>query len=198
MRKSASLSLGLFGLIVAGGAGLAVGRQGGAPATPPPPPLSLKTSAFSDGGDVPSKYGCDVAQGAPMVSPALTWTNVPKAAVTLTLIMHDTDANPQKGILDVTHWTVFNIPASASSLAEGIAPDTAVGDGGMQGKNIRGVNGYQAPCPPKGGPAHHYVFELYALDTKLDLPAGTPRADILKAMDGHIVGKSSYVGLFHH
>ncbi len=133
-----------------------------------------------------------------MVSPALTWTNVPKAAVTLTLIMHDTDANPQKGILDVTHWTVFNIPASASSLAEGIAPDTAVGDGGMQGKNIRGVNGYQAPCPPKGGPAHHYVFELYALDTKLDLPAGTPRADILKAMDGHIVGKSSYVGLFHH
>jgi len=187
-----------LGLIFAVSAGFAVAQQGGAPATPPPPPLSLKTSAFSDGGDVPAKYGCDVAQGAPMISPALTWANVPKAAVTLTLIMHDTDANPQKGIMDVTHWTVFNIPATATSLPEGVTPDAPVADAGMQGKNIRGVNGYQAPCPPKGGPAHHYIFELYALDTKLDLPAGAPRADILKAMDGHIVGKSSYVGSFHH
>jgi Raf kinase inhibitor-like YbhB/YbcL family protein len=198
MRNRAMLPLGVLGLIFAGGAGFAVAQQDGAPATPPPPPLSLKTSAFSDGGDVPAKYGCDVAQGAPMISPALTWTNVPKAAVTLTLIMHDTDANPQKGIMDVTHWTVFNIPAAASSLPEGVTPDTPVADSAMQGKNIRGANGYQAPCPPKGGPAHHYVFELYALDTKLDLPAGAARADILKAMDGHIVGKSSYVGSFHH
>lgn len=198
MRNKAVPALGVLGLIIAAGSGYAIAQQGGAPAGPPPTPLSLKISAFTDGGDVPAKYGCDVAQGAPMVSPALTWTNVPKAAVTLTLIMHDTDANPQKGIMDVTHWTVFNIPAATASLPEGVAPDASVADSGMQGKNIRGVNGYQAPCPPKGGPAHHYVFELYALDTKLDLPAGAARADILKAMDGHIVGKSSYVGLFHH
>jgi Raf kinase inhibitor-like YbhB/YbcL family protein len=202
MRKTV-ISTGILGLMLAASGfapsgRVAMGQQGGAPATPPPPPLSLKIMAFTDGGDVPAKYGCDVAQGAPMVSPMLTWTNVPKAAVTLALIMHDTDANPQKGAMDVTHWTVFNIPASATSLPEGVAPDTTVDDGAMQGKNIRGVNGYQAPCPPKGGPAHHYVFELYALDTKLDLPAGSPRADILKAMDGHIIGKSSYLGLFHH
>lgn len=190
MRK-AVFSLGILALALAAGTSLSNAQQGG-------PPLSLKVSGFSDGGDVPSKYGCDVAQGAPMISPELSWTNVPKAAVSLTLIMHDLDANPQKGITDVTHWTVYNIPATATSLPEGVKPDTSVDDGGMQGKNIRGVNGYQAPCPPKGGPAHHYVFELYALDTKLDLPAGVTRADILKAMDGHIVGKSSYVGMFHH
>lgn len=194
MRKVV-FSLGILGLALAAGASLSNAQQGGGP---PAPPLSLKIAGFSDGGDVPAKYGCDVAQGAPMISPELTWTNVPKAAVSLTLIMHDTDANPQKGITDVTHWTVYNIPATATSLPEGVKPDTSVDDGGMQGKNIRGVNGYQAPCPPKGGPPHHYVFELYALDTKLDLPAGAPRADILKAMDGHIIGKSSYVGLFRH
>jgi hypothetical protein len=112
--------------------------------------------------------------------------------------MHDLDGAPQKGIVDITHWTVYNIPATANSIAEGVAVDAPVDDGGMQGKNVRGVNGYQAPCPPKGGNAHHYVFELYALDTKLDLPAGAARADLIKAIDGHIVGKSSYVGLFHH
>ena len=144
------------------------------------------------------KYGCDVAQGAPMISPAMMWTNTPKAAVSFTLIMHDLDGNPMKGILDVTHWTVYNIPATATALPEGIAVDAPAAGEGMQGKNVRGVNGYQAPCPPKGGPAHHYVFELYALDAKLDLPAGAARADLLKAMDGHIVGKSSYVGMFHH
>src|SRR5256885_15207939 len=76
------------------------GKRASPPATPPAPPLSLKTAAFNDGGDIPAKYGCDVAQGAPMVSPALQWTNTPKGAVSLVLIMHDTDANPQKGILD--------------------------------------------------------------------------------------------------
>lgn len=195
MRNRVVLPLGLLGLMAAAGAGVTIAQQGG---PPPGPPLSLKISGFTDGGDVPAKYGCDVAQGAPMVSPDISWSNVPKAAVSLVLIMHDTDANPQKGITDVTHWTVYNIPATATSLPEGVKPDSAVADGGMQGKNIRGVNGYQAPCPPKGGPPHHYVFELYALDGKLDLPAGAPRADILKAMDGHIIGKSSYVGLFRH
>ena len=162
------------------------------------PPLSLKTSAYSDGGVVPLKYGCDVAQGAPMINPQLDWTNTPAGTQSFVLIMHDLDANPQKGITDVTHWTVYNIPGSATSIPEGVAVGAPVDGSGMQGKNIRGVNGYQGPCPPKGGPAHHYVFELYALDTTLDLPAGAPRADILKAMDGHIIGKSSYVGLFHH
>ena len=197
MRKTV-VGFVVLAFMVAMGAGRAAAQQGNAPATPPPPPLSLKTTAFSDGGDIPLKYGCDVAQGAPMISPALTWTNTPKAAESLVLILHDLDGNPMKSIIDVTHWTVYNIPATASGIPEGILPDAAVAGDGMQGKNVRGVNGYQGPCPPKGGPGHHYVFELYAVDAKLDLPAGAARADILKAMDGHVVGKSSYVGMFHH
>jgi phosphatidylethanolamine-binding protein (PEBP) family uncharacterized protein len=62
--------------------------------------------------------------------------------------------------------------------------------------NIRKVNGYQPPCPPPGANPHHYIFEIYALDTKLDLPAGSPRTDLLKAMDGHVIGKATYVGIF--
>ena len=193
MRRNAFSSATLLMFLVAASAAVAA-AQGNAP----PAPLSLKTPAFSDGGDVPLKYGCDVAQGAPMITPPLQWTNVPPSAMSLVLIMHDLDGNPQKGIIDVTHWTVYNIPASATSIPEGVAVGAPVDGSGMQGKNIRGVNGYQGPCPPKGGAAHHYVFELYALDTNLDLPAGAARADILKAMDGHIVGKSSYVGMFHH
>lgn len=188
-KKVGPLTIGMF--LLAASVVVAAPPQG----NPPAAPMSLTTSAYSDGGQIPLKYGCD---NTPMVSPELTWTNVPKTAVTLTLIMHDLDANPQKGILDVTHWTVYNIPATATSLPEGVMPGTPVDGSGEQGKNIRGVEGYQAPCPPKGGPAHHYIFELYALDTKLDLPAGAPRADILKAMDGHIIGKSSYTGKFSH
>jgi Raf kinase inhibitor-like YbhB/YbcL family protein len=97
--------------------------------------------------------------------------------------------------MDVTHWIVWNIPEGATQLAAGIQPDSSPA-GIEQGKNIRGVNGYQPPCPPAGVKPHHYIFELYALDTKLNLPAGSSRADLLKAMDGHIIGKASLVGLF--
>jgi Raf kinase inhibitor-like YbhB/YbcL family protein len=196
MRNSVLRLFVALMFLVAMGAGRAAAQ--GAPATPPAPPLSLKVAAYSDGGDIPLKYGCDVEKGAPFITPALTWTNTPKAAVSFVLIMHDMDGAPMKAAQDVTHWTVYNIPATAVGLPEGILPDAAVAGDGLQGKNVRGVNGYQAPCPPKGGPAHHYVFELYAVDAKVDLPVGAVRADILKAIDGHVVGKSSYVGMFHH
>ena len=81
------------------------------------------------------------------------------------LIFHDTDAAPAKGAMDVTHWILWNIPASATQLPAGVQPDTSP-DGIQQGKNVRGVNGYQPPCPPVGARPHHYVFELYALDAK--------------------------------
>ena len=111
------------------------------------------------------------------------------------LIFHDTDAAPGKGAMDVTHWILWNIPASATGVPASVPPDAAPG-GIEQGKNIRGANGYQPPCPPVGARPHHYIFELYALDTKLDLPAGSGRADLLKALDGHVIGKASLVGIF--
>lgn len=189
-------TLALFaGLIFLTGVS-AVGAGAQAPPPPSGPPLMLSTTGYMDGGPIPPKYGCDVAP--PVVTPPLSWTNTPAGTVSFALIMHDLDGAPMKGLLDVTHWTVFNIPGSATSLPEGVMPGAPVAGDGVQGMNVRKVNGYQPPCPPKGGPAHHYVLELYALDTKLDLPAGAMRADILKAIDGHVIGKSSYVGMFRH
>jgi Raf kinase inhibitor-like YbhB/YbcL family protein len=193
LRRALTSSAALIFLVAAGAAGAAA--QGGPSATPPPPGLLLTTSAYPDGGAIPVKHSCDVT---PPDTPPLEWTNTPAGTVSFVLIMHDLDGAPMKGIMDITHWTVFNIPGTATSLPEGIAPGAPVAGDGLQGKNVRGVNGYQPPCPPKGRPGHHYIFELYALDTKLDLPAGAPRADILKAMDGHVVGKSSYAGKFGH
>jgi Raf kinase inhibitor-like YbhB/YbcL family protein len=111
------------------------------------------------------------------------------------VILHDSDAAPGKGTMDVTHWIFWNIPATSMQMMGNVKPD-ATPDGIQQGKNVRGVNGYQPPCPPAGGTPHHYIFEIFALDTKLDLTTGASRADLLKAMDGHVIGKATYVGLF--
>ena len=183
-----SLKLAVF-LLLAGAA--TAGAQQPA-AAPPPSKFKLMTSAYSEGSQIPAQFTCAVPTGA---SPALQWSDPPQAAASFALILHDTEGAPAKGTMDVTHWIVWNIPATANSLPAGVQPD-ATPNGATQGKNVRGVNGYQPPCPPPGGTPHHYMFELYALDTKIDLPAGSSRADLLKAMDGHVVGKAAYVGLF--
>jgi Raf kinase inhibitor-like YbhB/YbcL family protein len=113
----------------------------------------------------------------------------------MVLIVRDLDAHPMQGTLDVTHWTVYNIPAAANSIVENVAVGAVVNRAGLQGKNVRGVDGYQGPCPPPGA-SHHYAFDLYALDVKLRLAAGATRSDLLNAMEGHIVGKSTYIGIF--
>ncbi len=192
LSRALTSSAAMILLVAAGAAGVAAQ---GPSATPPPPSLLLTTSGYPDGGAIPVKFSCDVT---PPDSPPLEWTNTPAGTVSFVLIMHDLDGAPMKGLMDITHWTVFNIPGTATSIPEGVQVGTPVDGDGVQGKNVRGANGYQPPCPPKGRPGHHYVFELYALDTKLDLPAGAPRADILKAIDGHIIGKSSYAGKFSH
>ena len=194
LRRAVTSSAALIFLVAAGAAGVAAQGNAAPPAAPPPPSLLLTTSGYPDGGAIPVKFSCDVAPN----SPPLEWTNTPAGTVSFALIMHDMDGAPMKGLMDITHWTVFNIPGTATSLPEGIPVGAPVAGEGLQGKNVRGVNGYQPPCPPKGRPGHHYVIELYALDTKLDLPAGAARADILKAIDGHIIGKSSYAGKFSH
>lgn len=161
-------------------------------AAPPPSKFKMTTSAYSDTDWIPVQYTCGVSDAG---SPGVQWSNPPQGTMSFTLIFHDTDAAPAKGAMDVTHWILWNIPAVATQLAPGIQPDTSP-DGIRQGKNIRGVNGYQPPCPPPGAYSHHYIFEIYALDAKLDLPAGSSRADLLKAMDGHVLGKASIVGIF--
>lgn len=161
-------------------------------AAPPPSKFKMITSAYPDGDWIPAQYTCGVPDGT---SPGVRWSDPPGGTMSFALIFHDTDAAPGKGVMDVTHWIVWNIAANATQLPASVQPDTSP-NGIQQGKNVRGVNGYQPPCPPVGARPHHYIFELYALDTKLDLPAGSSRADLLKAMDGHVIGKASFVGVF--
>lgn len=161
-------------------------------AAPPPSKFKLTTSAYSEGAQIPNQYTCADSN---MASPPLEWSNPPKDTASFALIFHDTDTAPAKGVMDNTHWILWNIPASSSQLPGNVKPDASP-DGIQQGKNIRGANGYQGPCPPPGATPHHYIFELYALDQKVDLVAGASRADLLKAMDGHVIGKATYVGLF--
>ena len=177
-------------LIVAGAADVAAQQ----PAAPPPPPSKFKltTSAYAEGTQIPTQYSCADPNAT---TPPLQWSNPPSSATSFAVIMLDSDGAPAKGTMDVTHWIFWNIPGGSTSVAAAVKPDTSP-DGIVQGKNVRNVNGYQPPCPPPGATPHHYIIELYALDSKVDLPAGSARADLLKAMEGHVVGKATYVGLF--
>lgn len=153
---------------------------------PARPGLTLTTPAFQDGGEVPAKY----TQAVPNpVSPKLDWTNVPEGTQAFVLHMHDPDVARNKSTEDMLHWMVMNIPGSARELAEGVPADPKLPDGSIQLKNGGNTVGYRGPGAPAVGPVHHYTWELYALDAKLDLTADATRADVMKAMDGHILGK---------
>ncbi len=133
--------------------------------------MRISSAVFENEGVIPSEYTCDGRD----ISPPLRFEEVPEGTVSLALIMDDPDA--PLGTFD--HWMVWNIPPSATSIQEGKAPE------GVQGKNDFGRNGYGGPCPPRG--VHRYLFKLYALDAKLDLPEGSRKKALEKAIQGHIV-----------
>jgi Raf kinase inhibitor-like YbhB/YbcL family protein len=177
-----------------------------APATPAQPPggrggrggvqiMTLTSNAWTDGGRIPPKY----TQAGEEVSPPLSWGNVPAGVAGFVLIVHDLDAAAGAGTDDVLHWMLWNIPAGVSSLPEHVPAVPELPDGTRQISAT--APGYRGPGAAAAGPAHHYVFELYALDVMLDIPAvGQPpalaRAAVTAAMAGHVRGKASYVGLF--
>jgi Raf kinase inhibitor-like YbhB/YbcL family protein len=165
--------------------------QGGG--QPPHPPFTLTSTAFNDGDVIPNRFTGAVA--AP-VSPALSWSNPPTGTASFALILHDPDTAPAKGIADVLHWIIFNIPATANSLPEGVPGQAQLSDGTIQGHNLRNTTGFMGPGAPPGN-YHHYTFELYALDTTLSLGPDASRAAVLAAMDGHILGKAVLIGRFH-
>ena len=158
----------------------------------PGPGLTLTTTAFEDGGVIPVKY---TSADPKAVSPALTWTNVPNGTVTFALIFHDPDVALKRSTLDVLHGMWFNIPAATTSFTEG-ALTGSLTDGTVQAKNMRNQPGYMGPGAGAAGPMHHYTFELFALDARLDLTADATRDDVIKAMDGHILGKAVLMGRF--
>ncbi len=132
------------------------------------------------------------------VSPALTWTNVPAGTRSFVLHMHDPDVAINKTTNTQVHWLVWGIPGTATGLSEGQPQGAQLPDGSRQVSASGQV--YRGPGARAAGPKHHYTFELYALDTTLDVPHGAneqdTRAAVLAAMNGHILGKAVMVGLF--
>ena len=156
------------------------------------PPLQVSSTAFADGSPVPDKYTC-AAGMQNMTSPELKWVNAPPATQSFVLLVHDPEGHAGKSVYDITHWIIFNIPADATGLPEGVKADSTLG---VQGANIARQPSYFGPCAPPG-PNHHYTWELFALDTKLDLQKGASRDDVMKAMDGHVLAGTVLIGLFH-
>src|SRR5205809_4213806 len=143
------------------GQGRGAGGRGG-PATPP---LLMTTTAWEDGGVIPDKY--TMAAGASAVSPELKWSQVPAGTQSFALLMHDPEPVLNKGSkMDITHWLIWNIPGTATGLPENVAQGE-LPDGSRQ-VSLRS-NAYMGPGAP-AGPYHHYTFELYALDTRLEVP----------------------------
>jgi Raf kinase inhibitor-like YbhB/YbcL family protein len=157
--------------------------------------MTLSTTAWPDGGQIPPKH----AQNGEEVSPPLTWSNVPDGTVSFVLMFHDLDAAIGNGLDDVLHWMLWNIPGATRSLPEKIAQGSQLPDGTRQ-ISASGPY-YRGPGALASGPMHHYVFELFALDSTVDVAAvgqspPTTRAAVMAAMAGHIRGKAVYSGLF--
>jgi len=156
--------------------------------------MTLTTTAWADGGQIPKKH----TQAGEQVSPALSWSNVPDGTESFVLIMHDLDA--ASGTDDTLHWMLWNIPAATRSLSEGVPQSPQLPDGTRQ-ISVSGPY-YRGPGAPASGPPHHYVFELYAIDGgPINVPAvgqspALTRAAVISAMAGRVRGKAVYVGLF--
>lgn len=127
-------------------------------------------------------------------SPEIRWTAVPNAK-SYAIVLEDPDSKP---ISPFVHWLVWNIPATVTSLPEGLQAQARVTDpeGVLQGQTTRGSVGYFGPRPPVGDPPHHYHFEVFALDTALNVPAGAERDRVLNAIRGHALASGELVGEF--
>ncbi len=149
--------------------------------------FELQSPAFPPGGEIPVRYTCDGAD----LSPPLRWSDPPAGTKGFALVVDDPDA--PAGIW--VHWVLYGLPATLRELPEGVPARDAVAGIGTQGLNDFRKVGYGGPCPPRG-PAHRYVFRLYALDVALTLPARRTKADLLKAIEGHVLAQAELAGRY--
>ena len=149
--------------------------------------FKLNSHSFSDGEDIPKKYSCDGDD----VSPELHWADQPPAAKSFALIVDDPDAPSGTWV----HWVLFDLPGAAHDLPEGAGKGAPLPSGAQQGTNDFKKTGYGGPCPPPGK-SHRYFFKMYALDARLSLKASATKAEVEKAMQGHILGKGELVGRY--
>jgi Raf kinase inhibitor-like YbhB/YbcL family protein len=142
--------------------------------------FALTSSAFKHGGPIPVEHTCDGED----IAPPLAWSGAPAGVRAFALIADDPDAPAGTWV----HWVLINLPGTATALPEAAAQ-------AAPGSNDFRKTGYGGPCPPPGNP-HRYVFTLYALDGALALKAGPTKADVERAMLGHILGTAQLVGTY--
>ena len=152
--------------------------------------LTLTSSAFSHNGSIPAQYTCEGKD----ISPDLAWSEVPATAKSLVLIVDDPDApDPAAPKLTWVHWVLYNIPANATGLPEAVSAK-ALPAGTKEGLNDWRRAGYGGPCPPIG--RHRYFHKLYALDIALPDLGRPMKADIEKAMKGHVLAETQLIGTY--
>jgi Raf kinase inhibitor-like YbhB/YbcL family protein len=172
-----------------------------APAQPPPRPqpvqvMELSTPGWSDGGIIPAKF----SQVGHDISPALAWRGAPENTQSFVVMVKDLDSLPPRGGDYLLHWLAWNIPKASQGLPEGVPQGAQLPDN-MRQISMAGPN-YKGPSAPPTGPLHHYLFEVYALDAALAVPAvngqqpALTQSAVEKAMMGKVLGKGSLVGLF--
>jgi len=148
--------------------------------------INVTSSAFKEGGMIPSKYTCDGED----ISPDIAWAGIPAGAKSIALIGDDPDAPRGTWV----HWVIYNIPPDSKGLPEAVPPDRLLGDGSMQGMNDSNQTGFGGPCPPGG--VHRYFFKVYALDTKLSLGPGATKKDLEGAMRDHVLARGQLMGRY--
>jgi len=161
------------------------------------PSLGLKTYSFSrkppaspfSRGTIPNRFSS--CEGQVNDSPELYWKAPPGGTQSFALIVTDGDTP----IGTFVHWVMYDLPPDMRELPEAIRKAEQLPNGSRQGTNDFGEIGYDGPCPP-GHSAHHYVFDLYALDTKLNLPAGATKKQVTDAMTNHILARGEFTGLY--
>lgn len=150
--------------------------------------LGISAPAFQDGGEIPAAFTCEGRD----LSPALTFSGVPAEAKSLALIVDDPDApDPAAPKMTYVHWVLFDLPPDTAGLPEGV---TSLPAGAKDGLNDWRRTGYGGPCPPIG--RHRYFFKLYALDTTLSHLDRPTKAELLAAMQGHVLAEAQIVGTY--
>jgi len=150
------------------------------------PEIKLTSTTFKEGEAIPSAYTCDGVN----ISPSLEWSGAPKTAKTIAIVADDTDAPGGTWV----HWVLYNLPVDNIGLVENLPLTENLKAGGFQGANDFQKIGYGGPCPPSG--THHYYFRIYAIDSELPLKARATKAELLKAMEGHIVLQGQLIGTY--
>lgn len=148
--------------------------------------ITITSTAFTEGSMIPQDYTCDGED----ISPPLAWSGVPDGTKSLALICDDPDAPMGTWV----HWVLFNIPAHIMELPTNISPEKIIQNGAKHGINDFRKFGYGGPCPPGG--THRYYFKLYALDTEINVETGITKAQLLKAMEGHILAEGQLMGRY--